>query len=181
MPDTLADPAAVYAPVLEHVRASAPAVPGLRVVLGERAFDTSPRAGSARTHPAAVLDRLRSEHRVDAVCRGEWGSRECPVCRKTDLSVRLGPVIELSDSARVKRVPDRTEPGVSLEQVLAAIPDTQAVPVDAAVDVVVTTPCPAPAHSERCRVPDTVSYRYFLREAPGGTYRVVTRWQTGAV
>lgn len=177
-PDTVVDPVTVYAPILEHIHTEHPDLP---LMLDESLANVEcpPRCGdrAERVHPPEVLRRLREGEWIHTSCFVPHG---CP-SRKSHVFVSLGPVIELSDSARVKVVPGGRVPGVPLDQVLEAIPDSEAVPVDAAVDVVVGTPCPAPPESERCRVPDVISYRYFLQWKPEGTYRIVTRWMTGAI
>lgn len=151
------DPVTVYAPVIEHVRATKPAWPGLRIALDTRINDRFGPQGRppARSHPATLLQRLQEGGWLDGIC--SLGSTH-PCAADDDVAVlRLGPIVMLGDSA------PRAEDAVI------------------SVDVVLTTPCPAPPESERCRVPDLVEYRYLLRAEPGGTYRVVSRHMIGAI
>ena len=152
------DPVAIYAPIVAQVRTEKPVWPGLRIVLDEVLNDSrvSDRATGVRTHSVVVLDRLKAGGWVDGLC--SWPrTQSCAVSNDNAAIVRLGPIITLPDSTRI------------------------AADADVAVDVMLTTPCPAPPESERCRVPDAVEFRYFLRAEPDGTYRVMTRQLIGAI
>jgi len=179
-PDTLAPPVPVYGAVIADLRTHAPVPPDLPVVLNARMFNSE---GGPVIHklPVETLRQLQEGGWIDATCDGQTGSPGCIVPEGAYTSVRFGPVIEMDDTARVKVLPVNSPPGRSLTQILAAIPDSLAVPVNVAADVVIHTPCPEPPESERCRVPDVVIYRYFLRAEPAGGYHVVTRWLIGAV
>jgi hypothetical protein len=176
--DTVADPGRVYAPVLEHLLATPPAAGAVPVVLHSAVYPGVSGSGN-RTHPARVLRSLLATGKIQVVCDRAAGPSGCPLPAGEHVSVSLGDVIDLPDAPRVKVLPEAGTPGVPLDQALAAIPDSLAVPVRAAVDAVLRTPCPAAPGSERCRVPDIVIYRYFLDRCPDGTYRVVTRWLSG--
>lgn len=175
--DTLPDVVAVYTPILESLLEQAPTPPGVPVVLNAMVYPgISGQAG--RSHPREVLQRLVAGSAVEM--------RTCAVSDEAGclpqgryVRVSLGEVIHLLERPRVKVLPPEGTPGISLDAALAAVPDNEAVPVIAAVDVVLHTPCPAPETSERCRVPDIATYRYFLDCNPDGTFRVVTRWLTG--
>lgn len=175
-PDTVAYPVAVYTPVLEHLLRHAPAPGGLPVVLNPAVYPGI--SGRVETsHPGEVLRRLVCAGHVQAICSPE--REPCSLPPGKHVSVSLGEVIDLPTGARVKVLPDDGTPGVPLDKALAAIPESEAVPASAAVDVVLHTPCPAPPDADRCRVPDIAIYRYFLNRRPDGAYRVVTRWLTG--
>lgn len=180
--DTVRDVVSVYAPVLEHLQENRPALP---IVLDEVVSNVActVRCGDRTAlgrHPAEVLSQLQSKGLVQATCELP-GSPECSSTSELNMHVSLGPVIYLPADARVKVQPEETKPGVSPQQALARVPDSAAVLVHAAVDVVVRTPCPAPPESDRCRVPDVIHYRYFLSAEPDGTYRVATRHIAGAI
>lgn len=178
-PDTLADPVPAYAPVLADLRAKAPAPPGLPLVLHARMYSQSGSGPVPRMLPSGTLRRLQDGGWVDSTCEGVPGSPGCPRPGSGYISVNLGRVIELDRTVRVKVAPEKRIPGRTFEEVMAAIPDSLAVPVDATVDAVIGTPCPEPPGSLRCRTPDVDVYRYFLRRAPEGTYRVITRYLIG--
>ncbi len=179
-PDTLTDPVPVYGAVLADLRAKEPVPPDLPVVLNARMYNSE---GGPVIHklPVETLRKLREGGWIDATCDGEPGSPGCIVPEGDYTSVDFGPVIEMDDTTRVKVLPVNPPPGRTLTQRLEAIPDSLAVPVNVATDVVIHTPCPEPPESERCRVPDVVIYRYFLRAEPAGAYHVITRWFIGAV
>lgn len=174
--DTVIDQGAAYSVVLQDLRGRSPVPAKLPVVLRARMYDV--RGSANQELPERILQRLQSGGSVEAVCRGEE-PQECPFPAAASTNVSLGPVLDLPADARVKVVPEKLPPGMSERQVLTMIPDSMAVPVDAAVDVVIHTPCPDAPMSPRCRVPDIDLYRYFLRAEAGNTYRVVTRWLVG--
>lgn len=156
-PHTQRDPLAVYGPVIASIRTEKPGWSGLRFVLDTRINDRfGPRERPpVRAQAADLLRRLQEGGWVDGICSS--GSK-LPCGTGGDVAVlRLGPVVALPDSARLKEN------------------------ADVSVDVMLTTPCPAPPESERCRIPDLVEYRYLLRVEPGGAYRVVSRRMIGAI
>jgi hypothetical protein len=173
------DTAAAYRAVLEHIRSTSSAAPTTALVLDDSRFFNDPAERPAdpvaRSLPPALMTRLEREGLVSGHCR----AKECTTTGDRTV-VRLGVVLGLPEGTRVNPEPGDRVAGESRDGKRAA-EDDAAVPADAAVDVVVTTPCPAPPGSERCRFPDTVIWRYFLREESAGGYRVVTRWLSGAV
>lgn len=174
--DTVPDAVPVYTPVLENLLGQAPSPPGSPVVLNATVYPGI--SGPAnRMHPDDVLRRLVSGGKVQQVAAPQGETGCLPV--EKYVTVSLGEVVHLPARPRVKVLPAEGTPGIPLDQALDAVPESEAVPVSAAVDVVLRTPCPAPAGSERCRVPDVAIYRYFLDLGPDGTYFVVTRWLTG--
>lgn len=178
-PAAAADPVPVYRTAVEHIRAMSASHPELPVILEPTVYaGNSGRAGES--HTAEVLHELGASGRVQIGCRKDAAAAGCSPPGGKYVSVSLGPVIELPDTARVKVLPEERTPGVPLPEMLARIPDSLAVPADVAVDVVVHTPCPASPDSARCNVPDILAYRYFLRAGGDGGYLVVTRWPTGA-
>lgn len=179
LPDTVVDPATIYAPVVEHLRENAPTPSGLPVVLDANVYPGLSE-GEKRTHSADVSRRLQASGCVQVVCDPTADPSRCPEAGEKHISIRLGEVIHLPDGAKVKVLPTGRDADTRMEELLASIPDSMAVPVDVAVDVVLGTPCPAPPESERCRVPDIVTYRYFLRVGRDGEAHVVTRWFSGA-
>ena len=176
--DTITDPVEVYGPVLTHLVANAPAIPGSPVVL-QRTMYAGVSGRANETHPVEVLRQLSATGKVQVSCLGPSGSGACGTPRGNLTSVSLGKVIDLPEGSRVKVLPYERTPGVPLDEALKAIPDSVAVPATVAVDVVLHTPCPAPPTSDRCRMPDISIYRYFLDWKSNGTYRVVTRWLSG--
>gem|GEM_PF-1515847 len=182
--DTVRDPVAVYAPILEQALRTSPARPGLPVALSETAGDvecTPHCAGSAaftRRHSADVVRELQARGLVQTTCESKPGYLGCPSHPK-HLFVALSPVLEFPSGAKMK--PVVMTPGESVDSAVAAVSDQAEVPVDARVDVVVFAPCSSPASPDRCRHPDAVGFRYFLQARPDGEYRVVARllaWQT---
>lgn len=174
--DTAIEEGAVYDAVLHDLRGRPPVPAKLPIVLRTRMYNV--RGSATQQLPERVLQRLKSGGSIEAVCRGEE-SQECQVPATAATFVSLGPVLDLLVDARVKIVPEKLPPGVSEQQALTMIPDSVAVRVDAAVDVVIHTPCPDAPTSPRCRVPDIELFRYFLRAEADSTYRVVTRWLVG--
>jgi hypothetical protein len=167
--DTVPDPVAMYAPVIEDLRARARAQNmGAPVVLEEAVFVNVGRgpAPPKRWHAAGVLRRLRHGGWIQGTCRIA-GSRTGCRNQHGALNLRLGDIIGLPDSASV-RIEDPPF-GIASE-----VRDSSRVPVASAVDVVVSMPC------RRCSMPGARSYRYFLRRLPGGKYGIATRVLTGA-
>jgi hypothetical protein len=183
--DSLSQRTEAYTAVLEHVRTHHSGSAKLPIVLDagvskSQCLVDGRDCSSGDKHSPQLLARLQARRLVQQICTSP-DSPECATLRSGHVSVSIGPLLPLPDSARVKQVPETRPVGVTLDEALRAIPDSAAVPASVAVDVVIRTPCTATSDAERCRVPDIVSYRYFLRELPDGSYCVVTRWKSGAV
>ena len=170
--NAVTDPLAV---VLEDIRDRVGTPDSVRVVLVEAVATQGATEQPRPFHSPEVLGRLQALGLAQGTCVDQG-------CNTSDGSVvvALGRVLQLPENNRV-RILDNHPSGVPLDVALAAIPDSLAVPAQAAVDVVVTTPCPAAQRSFRCRVPDTVRFRYFLRAGASGDYSVLTRYMTGAI
>jgi hypothetical protein len=173
------EPAEVYAAVLSHIGRldAGDSIPvGLDTFIFDNCIGGCGQGAAPHEHPPEVLDRLSALGVVAGIDERAPGALSTLPGRW--VGVRLGPVLDLPADSRVKLLPDRAR---GTPDQLDAIPDSLAVPVDFAVDVVITTPCPAPAGSFRCRVPDTTAYRYFLRARSTGGVEVLTRWYSGAI
>lgn len=144
-PDTIRDPVAVYAPILEQALRTYPARPGLPVALSGTAGDaecTPHCTGSAaftRRHSADVVRELQARGLIQTTCESRPGYLGCP-SHPEHLFVALSPVLEFPGDSKMK--PVVLTPGESVDSAIAAASDRAEVPVDARVDVVVFSPLP---------------------------------------
>jgi hypothetical protein len=176
--DTVPQPYAIYAPVLAAVAAEPPSRPEWPILLSTISGDPCIGECRRKRHDADLLARLFQEPVVHDTFSGRGYLRACRAAACT--TVQLRSVEYLPPGTREKMVPSGRVPGTPLEEVLRAIPESMAVPVDAAVDVVIHTPCPEPPSADRCRVADVEVYRYFLQRQQDGSYTVIGRWFTEA-
>lgn len=176
---------AIYTAVLQRAVKRYPAHPGLPVALDAEMSNAGCAPHCVDTAlvrlliPSEVIQQLKSSGLVQSTCRPPPGRAYGCADQPGHVYVRLGLPFALRVGFRVKPAEER--PGVPWEQAAAAIPDSAAVEVQYALDLLVHAPCPANPASERCRFPDVTTFRYFVRAEPDGHFRVVTSMTTGTI
>jgi hypothetical protein len=174
-PPPLSGEGCLFSTVLEDVRIRGDRGTVPNLLLNERIYYQNGRDRERPVlHPPLLLRNLRAARVIEGTCTGE----QC-VTSPTRVLVSLGPIIRLPGGARIPMQPIPYHPPGSPPTGAASATSSRA--ADISIDVVVIHPCPEPAESTRCRVPDTRAYRYFLRKVADGQYEIVARHQVGAV